>query len=109
MKAKRKVFHLDWDELSPNNDKIIKHIKSNTDIKLANRLLAQAYLFVHSNRVNFLDFSSEGLKFTCAYCKGCEGCKSADGYCSKYCMHANDCELAKFVEKLEKSFKDKIS
>ncbi len=98
-----KIYHQDVDELSKNNLKIINNIHSNKDLTLANQLLAQAYLFLFTYKRKCLDFEGNGISFICKWCKGCEGCKSNDGYCSKYCMHANDCELAQFItDKLEK-------
>lgn len=103
MNQPNKIYHLDQDELSRNNLKIINNIHSNKDLELANQLLAQAYLFlIESKKLNL--FSTP----FCRWCKGCDGCKSDDGYCSKYCMHADNCDLSEFIEdKLEKSFKDK--
>jgi hypothetical protein len=102
-----KIYHQDADDLSKNNIKVINNIRSNTDIDLANQLLAQSYLFLNAYRRNCLNFD-EGVSFSCLWCKGCEGCKSDDGYCSQYCLHANDCKFSEFfVEKLEKNFKNK--
>lgn len=100
MSPSNKIYHKDQDELSKNNLKIINKIHSNENIELSNQLLAQAYLFlIDYGRRNF--FSTP----FCHWCKGCEGCGTDDGYCGKYCMHADNCEFSEFVHKLEQPFK----
>lgn len=102
MNLSNKIYHLDQDELSKTNLKVINNIHSNENVELANQLLAQAYLFLNTSHRSCLSFE-KGISFSCLWCKGCEGCKSDDGYCSKYCLHADNCELGKFVHKLEQS------
>lgn len=98
-----KIYHQDIEELSKNNLKTINNIHLNEDLKLANQLLAQAYLFLNIYKRDCWDFGKNGITFECKWCIGCNGCKSVDGYCSKYCMHADDCDLVKFVkDELEK-------
>jgi len=100
-----KIYHQNTDELSKNNCKIINNIHSNKDLKLANQLLAQAYLFLNTFKRSSLNFE-KGISFSCHWCNGCKGCQSDDGYCSKYCLHADDCELSNFLsEKIEATFK----
>ena len=102
------IFHLTLGDLSQNNMEILDKIKSNQNIELANRLLAQSYLFLNSSVKNTLNMDSlEGLVFRCAWCTGCKGCATDDGECSKYCLHDDNCALAKFMEKLEKEFEHK--
>lgn len=100
------IFHLTRGDLSQHNEDVLEQILSNRDFELSNQLLAQAYLFINTYKIDCLRFNKIQFQFSCPYCKGCEGCQSDDGYCSKYCMHGNDCELAKFIETLEKSFKE---
>ena len=101
-----KIYHQNIEDLSKNNCKIIDKIHSNKNIELANQLLAQAYLFLNTYHRSCLNF--EGFKFSCHWCKGCEGCQSEDGYCSKYCLHSDDCEFSKFIiEKIETIFIEK--
>lgn len=102
MNTINKIYHQDLEDLSKHNCKIINRIHSNKDIELANQLLAQAYLFLNTCRNSCLNFREIGTSFSCLWCNGCKGCASDDGYCSKYCLHANNCELSKFIEKLEK-------
>ncbi len=97
------IYHQDTEDLSKHNCEVIDRIHSNKNIELANQLLAQTYLFLNTYSRSCLNFRENGISFQCLWCKGCEGCKSDDGYCSRYCLHANDCELNKFfIEKLEK-------
>lgn len=100
-----KIYHEDRDELSKNNIKIVTNIQFNQNIDLANQLLAQAYLFLTIYKRKCLYATNNGFEFGCNWCKGCDGCKSDDGYCSKYCLHADDCVLAEFMNKLEQTFK----
>lgn len=95
-----KIYHEDRNELSENNVKIVNNIQTNQDIKVANELLAQAYLFLNKIRKE-----SAFLKHDCLWC---DGCRNVDEYScdSMYCLHAHDCPLAEFViDKIEKRFK----
>jgi len=94
------IFHLTRGDLSQNNMDILEQIKSNKNIEVVNQLLAQAYLFLNTQKNSCLDISD--FKFRCISCKGCGA--SYEDCDSKYCLHANDCDLAKFIETLEKTF-----